>query len=547
MNTKIFFFYSYNLFEELSEVILNCDKHYLLLDPIICGENKDCIKYKFHKAFSIYYIDYIKKKYNITIELLEEKKLNLVYQINIECEYKCLYTYEILDHLILDKILSNKKIELYYTNIKESFLRPFQNNLREVQNLGLNFESQYNCKLVIIPSDYFIGMKNNKESSVDDSPFSKWDIVEKFNDLKSFRFTSYYIHMRKEFNILMENDKPLGSSWTYDSDNRKHYKHKSTRNKKDFTPFEKINDLFSIEYIMNQLKVNNITLFDYAKELLDNFINYRLIHFEYQDTFRVDDNEEKNKIDSLLSNNKEDSLLSNNNEDSLISKEPAFTDTVHSKIALLMNFGLINPRYCIDKVENNKFVSLEKKEAYIRQVLGWREFSFYCYYHLYFTKIFSEKSGIVKELYNANNGDIIKLSELKICPLIENIMRKVQEIGYCSHIERLMVLLCYFILNKVDMNDVYKFFLDNFIDAYNWVMYYNVFVMSSYTVLTNGHFEIKMTKPYVCSMTYIMKMSNYFPQVEESNYWNNKYNTFIRSLNTKLNRPLYEAKIIPVE
>ena len=61
------------------------------------------------------------------------------------------------------------------------------------------------------------------------------------------------------------------------------------------------------------------------------------------------------------------------------------------------------------------------------------------------------------------------------------------------------MLLCEF-----DPNDVYKWFMEFFIDAYDWVMVPNVYGMSQFA--DGGTFA---TKPYICGSNYIKKMSNY--------------------------------------
>ena len=61
------------------------------------------------------------------------------------------------------------------------------------------------------------------------------------------------------------------------------------------------------------------------------------------------------------------------------------------------------------------------------------------------------------------------------------------------------MLLCEF-----DPDEVYKWFMELFIDAYDWVMVPNVYGMSQFA--DGGFFA---TKPYISGSNYIMKMSNY--------------------------------------
>ena len=61
------------------------------------------------------------------------------------------------------------------------------------------------------------------------------------------------------------------------------------------------------------------------------------------------------------------------------------------------------------------------------------------------------------------------------------------------------MLLCEF-----DPDDVYKWFMELFIDSYDWVMVPNVYGMSQFA---DG--GLMSTKPYISGSSYVLKMSNY--------------------------------------
>ena len=61
------------------------------------------------------------------------------------------------------------------------------------------------------------------------------------------------------------------------------------------------------------------------------------------------------------------------------------------------------------------------------------------------------------------------------------------------------MLLC-----EIHPDDVYQWFMEMFIDSYDWVMVPNVYGMSQFA--DGGTFA---TKPYISSSNYILKMSNY--------------------------------------
>ena len=59
-------------------------------------------------------------------------------------------------------------------------------------------------------------------------------------------------------------------------------------------------------------------------------------------------------------------------------------------------------------------------------------------------------------------------------------------------------------LTGINPNDMYRWFMEMYIDSYDWVMVPNVYGMGSYA--DGGIFS---TKPYICGSSYILKMSNY--------------------------------------
>ena len=79
------------------------------------------------------------------------------------------------------------------------------------------------------------------------------------------------------------------------------------------------------------------------------------------------------------------------------------------------------------------------------------------------------------------------------------------------------MLLCEF-----DPNEIYRWFMELFIDAYDWVMVPNVFGR------VNLLMEEMSTKPYISGSNYILKMSNY-----QKNDWSEIWDgLFWRFLNT---------------
>ncbi len=309
-------------------------------------------------------------------------------------------------------------------------------------------------------------------------------------DKKKFFQTAFYKQQRIKMDIMMISDKPEGGKWTYDDQNREKYPKDKTPPKIDFP--EK-NQLYfeSIDYVNKNFGdnfglINDEILYPYdfntANNWLDNFLKTRFYEFgPYED--------------AVL---KEKSILN------------------HSVLSPLINVGLINPRDLIKKIlsfyyENN--IPINSTEGFIRQIIGWREFI----RGVYISKGTEErnknfwnfKRKIPKSFYDGTTG---------IEP-VDDTIKKINESGYANHIERLMIIGNFMLLCEFDPDEVYKWFMELFIDSYDWVMVPNVYGMSQFA---DG--GLISTKPYISGSSYVLKMSNYkkgdWCPIWDSLFWN---------------------------
>jgi len=76
--------------------------------------------------------------------------------------------------------------------------------------------------------------------------------------------------------------------------------------------------------------------------------------------------------------------------------------------------------------------------------------------------------------------------------------------GYCHHIERLMILGNFMLLCDIHPDAVFRWFMEFFIDAYDWVMVPNIYGMSQHA---DG--GLMTTKPYISGSAYVLKMSDF--------------------------------------
>ena len=188
----------------------------------------------------------------------------------------------------------------------------------------------------------------------------------------------------------------------------------------------------------------------------------------------------------------------------------------HSLISPLLNIGLLNPEKIVnDLIESyqNQQLPLNSVEGFLRQIIGWREFMRAVYILIGSRQRTSNELDhqrqLTKAWYQAQTG---------LKP-VDQVIQRLQKYAYCHHIERLMVLGNAMLLSQIHPQQVYRWFMEMFIDAYDWVMVPNVYGMSQYA--DGGGI---VTKPYISGSNYLLKMSNYqkddWSQVWDGLFWN---------------------------
>ena len=309
-------------------------------------------------------------------------------------------------------------------------------------------------------------------------------------DKKKFFQTSFYKKQRLSTNTLMINGSPEGGKWTFDDQNRNKFPKNKSTPKLDF---QKSNTYYTeaIEYVsknfpdnLGELPEKNIYPINFksSKKWLNDFLKSRFNEFGiYQD--------------AIL---KEKSIIN------------------HSLISPLLNAGLLDTNYVINETINFYYsnnIPINSCEGFIRQLIGWREFI----RGVYIAKGNEERTNnfwnfnrkIPNSFYDGSTG---------ISP-VDDTIKKIIKTGYANHIERLMIIGNFMLLCEFDPDEVYKWFMELFIDAYDWVMVPNVYGMSQFA---DG--GLMSTKPYISSSNYILKMSNYqkgdWCEIWDALFWN---------------------------
>ncbi len=285
-------------------------------------------------------------------------------------------------------------------------------------------------------------------------------------------FTDFYRLQRQRLNILMEDGKPAGGKLSFDVENRKKlprglklpriswtqegpYVHEAKQYVAEHFP-QAIGDRENFCFPINRSQ---------AERFLKDFLRVRLESFgQYEDAI--------SSRDSYL---------------------------FHSVLTPALNIGLLSPRQVVEAaLEYQDRVPLNSLEGFVRQVIGWREYIrgvYVVHGRRQRTKNFWQHTKPMPQaFYEGTTG---------IEP-VDTVIQRVSERAYCHHIERLMILGNFMLLCEVDPDAIYQWFMEFFIDSYDWVMVPNVYGMSQHA---DG--GLITTKPYISGSSYILRMSDF--------------------------------------
>ncbi|UOE48856.1 cryptochrome/photolyase family protein [Mucilaginibacter sp. SMC90] len=307
------------------------------------------------------------------------------------------------------------------------------------------------------------------------------DAADFFDKKKAYFQTDFYIHQRRQRNILLEPDgRPIGGKWTYDSDNR----HKFPKN--GLIPL--LNAPPENEY----LKEARL----YVDTHFPNNYGSTKSPFGNLGGFYPSTHEEAERwLDDFLQHRFRDFGIY---EDAMVANESFLN---HSVLTPMLNIGLLNPQQIIDKALDmaaGTDIPLNSLEGFIRQVMGWREFIHVVY----------EREGTRQRTknywgFNRRIPHSFWKGNTGIHP-VDVVIKKVLATGYTHHIERLMVMGNFFLLCEFHPDDVYLWFMEMYVDAYDWVMVPNTYGMTQFA---DG--GLMMTKPYISGSNYLLKMGDW--------------------------------------
>ena len=173
----------------------------------------------------------------------------------------------------------------------------------------------------------------------------------------------------------------------------------------------------------------------------------------------------------------------------------------HSALSPMLNNGLLIPQDIVNLLKKMRPTkeNASSLEGYLRQLIGWREYMRVVY--VAFGERpplnqFNAARRLPKSWYSTKKAQYTDIS------LVDQAIYEANSIGYLHHIRRLMVVGCFMFMSEFAPKDVNTWFITQFLDGYEWVMYGNVYFMSQFTSATITR------RPYICSSAYLLKMTH---------------------------------------
>lgn len=323
------------------------------------------------------------------------------------------------------------------------------------------YAQKYNVPLVVHESPNFL--------------LTKKEVDAYFDGSRRFFMHDFYVHHRKKSGVLIDAlGKPVGGKWTFDAENRQ----KMPAGVK----VPALPTLPSNEYVEEAAQ--------YMQKHFPN--NYGSTEgFVYPVTY-------EESRDWLMRFCEERFANYGVYQDAIV-KDGTFL--FHAVLTPMLNIGLLSPHEVLHtalEVGLRNDVPMNSVEGFVRQVMGWREYI----RAVYVQKGVEERTKnywnhtrrIPKSFWEGTTG---------IAP-IDAMVKRTTKHAYAHHIERLMIAGNFMLLCGFDPDEVHRWFMELFIDAYDWVMVPNVYGMA---LFADG--GIMSTKPYISGSNYVLKMSDY--------------------------------------
>lgn len=301
------------------------------------------------------------------------------------------------------------------------------------------------------------------------------DLATMFAGRKQWLMEWFYRDMRRRHHVLLDdNGNPEGGQWNFDHDNRKPWRG---------TPSEPVDARPSHDHrdLWATLQHSGVPSFGdpqaaqfrwplnraEALACLEGFVVQALPYF-------------------------------GDFEDAMSSTSPRL---FHSLLSFALNVKMLGPREVIARVEaayREGGVPLSAVEGFIRQILGWREYVRGIYWaHMpgyESCNALDHQAPLPSWFWSGNTQ--MRCLQLAIGQSLQT--------AHAHHIQRLMVIGNFALLAGIAPDEVHRWYLGVYIDAFEWVELPNTVGMSQWA--DGGRIA---TKPYVSSAAYLSRMSDY--------------------------------------
>ena len=291
---------------------------------------------------------------------------------------------------------------------------------------------------------------------------------------KSIKMEDFYRWQRKRLNVLMDGDEPSGGRWNFDEENRQ--PPPKTGHDRWSEP-----ELYVLDDVDNQV-LEAVRSYCFGKLPVGQWATTREGALERLRFF----------IERVLPvfGEHEDAMLKSN------------WHLAHSLLSPYLNNGLLLPGEVVEAAQlafREGKVPLNSAEGFIRQIIGWREYIWNCYWQW-----MPDYAHM-----NALSADVV-LPPMFTDPsktsmaCMKSVLNGVNDRAYSHHIERLMVVGNFALISGINPQQLTRWMWNSYIDAAEWVMVPNVIGMSQYA---DG--GMLATKPYASGGAYIDRMSDH--------------------------------------
>lgn len=291
---------------------------------------------------------------------------------------------------------------------------------------------------------------------------------------KTVKMEDFYRWQRKRLGVLMDGDEPVAGRWNFDEDNRK-------------PPPKTNHNRWPVPASVLLDKLDQQVLADVAPYTWGALPTGLWATSRAGALARL----EKFVTEVLpMFGEHEDAMLKSN------------WHLAHSLLSPYLNNGLLLPGEVVDAVvaEFEKGnVPINSAEGFIRQVIGWREYIWNCYWQ--WMPEYAHMNALSAEV---SLPKFFTSPETTQMACMKSVLEGVHEHSYAHHIERLMVLGNFSLIAGINPQELTSWMWNSFVDAAEWVMVPNVVGMSQYA---DG--GMLATKPYASGGAYIDRMSDH--------------------------------------